>query len=492
MQRGWLPAALLLFSAACTRWEPVNEVPAFGVDKSEVKVAADREDGLSVCDTLVVTSNRSWSVNVTPEDCEWLKLGADADLNVSGESREVRLPLTFLDNRTEQPRSATLTFTTKGSKIEVPVQQQRIIYRLKAVGTTYVPDVSHLGGLYTIEVNSNTDWYVSTKSGSTIVADISRTDGKGNGKIVVIIPENTAYETKSLTVLVSAAGCENVEFTFDQQSSRPYVLLDKSLIDTTMIQSIGAWRKLTFRTNVPWTLRSEGDISMAVLPEGGPAGLQTIRVRFDGNPDYDLRRKGSLILEPEGGQEVTINYEQEKLSVISLVFRTYPDVYSNDSEYRNWPFSQTLINNTNDQLYTTFFGDFPFFFHWIGPSGNICYNQCGFLLGNTSQGGFVDLPPIEGKTLRKVEVFVGNESQPVYASITDSDDKVLSGGEKALLDVNGSYKKHIPSVSIDRELKEQPQSYAEWILKDTKPGTSYRFAYTGQRIMVRWMTLTYE
>lgn len=492
MRAGWLPATLLLLSISCTMWEPVKEAPAFSIDKSEVKVAADREDGLSVCDTIVVTSNRSWSVNVSGEDCQWLELGTDADLNVSGESREVRLRVTFLDNKNEQPRSATLTFTTKDDKIEVPVVQSRIEYRLKPVGEAYFPDVSHLGGLYTIEVNSNTDWTVSIKPGSTASADISRTDGQGRGKIVVIIPENTTYQTKTLTVVVSAAGCKDVEFTFDQQSSRPYVLLDKSLLDTSVVQSIGAWRKLTFRTNVPWTLRSEGDITMAVLPESGPAGLQTIRVRFDGNPDYNLRRSGSLILEPEGGQGVTIPYEQEKLSVISLVFRTYPDEYSNDSGFRNWPFSQTLINNTNDQLYTTFYGDFPFFFHWIGPSGNICYNQCGFLLGNTTSGGFVDLPPIEGKTLRKVEVFVGNESQAVYASITDSDDKVLTGGEKALLDVNGSYKKHIPSVSIESELQEQPQSYSEWTLKDTKPGTSYRFAYTGQRIMIRWMTLTYE
>lgn len=481
----------LLMLSSCSNWKPLDSIGELSIDRSSISVLADNEDGSRVTDTLKVSSNRSWSVRAEGEP-DWLTLSVGGDLNVSGAGRDVYLVVSFDNNTALQDRNSTLVFTSEDRKIEVPVKQGKIVYRLKPISPTYEPAVSHLGATYVVEFNSNTSWTAEPKPTSTTTAILSKTSGVGNGRIVVTIPENHEYETRNYTLVLKAEGCQDLEYVFDQESSRPYVLVDKAMTDTTLVQSIGAWRHLAFRTNVNWTATYEGDIPFLTLKSDGEPGTYLLRVQMDGNPDFDNRRSGKIVITPEGGDPVEVRYIQEKLSIISLVFRLYPDVYENNSDYRNWPFGTALDNNKNDQLHTTLFGEYPFFFHYDGTSGNMVYNQCGLLVGNTTYGGFIDLPAIEGKTLKKVEVFVSNESQVVYAAVTDADDKQLTGGDKVLLDVNESYKRHIPSVSIEQELTEQPQSYACWELRGTQPNTSYRLRYYQQRMNLRWITLTYE
>lgn len=458
----------------------------------QVSVSADTEFGVPVSDTLMVSANRSWNAVVAP-DCDWMRAETEGNLNVSGQRLDKTVVLNFDNNLVEQDRSTVLTFCCEGEKYELPVTQKAIVYRLKPYSPTDYPSVEYLGDYIVLRFNCNTDWTARVGEDSTADASIDVTSGSGNGKIAVTFAENKDYEEKTFSVIVSANGCDDLTFSFVQQSSRPYVLVDYEKSDTTLVQSIGAYRRLFFKSNVHWTSSFAGQISFDSFPAEGDSGEWEVRFHMDGNADFDKRASGSLMLTPEGGDPVEVRYTQEKGSVISLVFRLYPDEYINDMAFRNWPFSKNLVNNEQDCTYYTSFGAYPFTFHYEGTSGNICYNQIGLLLGNTSGGGYIDLPGLEGRRLAKVEIFVGNDSQTIYATVRHiSDNSIVTGGEEAMFEKNNRYAKKLASVSIAQEVKDDPQCYHCWELQGTAAGESLRLVYTKQRMMLRWITLHYE
>jgi len=487
-------AALLLLPLffSCRNWDPVVSDPTFESSAVSVSVPADYEDGSYVADTIVVSSNRSWSAHLIPE-CEWVRLDSEGDLNVSGSRRNVNLALDFDNNLTEQDRSTKLVLTTAEKTIEVSVKQAAIVYRLKATSETKYKNVDHLGAFFLLTFNCNTDWTARIKEGSDAPATISADSGNGNGIIGVTFDENEEYVGKKFVVVVSAKGCQDIEFCFEQMSSRPYVLIDETQTDTSTVQSIGAYRNIVFRSNVSWIAETGGDIVFTDVPESGEAGKNSFKFYMDGNTDMDLRKKGYVLLTPIGGDPVKVEYVMEKGSIVTLRFRLYPDAYSTDNQYRNWPFQEELINNTQDVTFHTKTGNYPFFFHYEGTTGNLNYNQCGIIMGNTVNGGYIDLAGMEGRKLVKVEVFIGNESQTIYASVVNpADNTPLSGGDRVLLGVNTVYQHKRASTSVTQEVLDDPQCYHCWELSGTEAGKSYRLLYTKQRMMLRWLTLTYE
>lgn len=491
-----MAASLLLILSSCAEgWTPVETEPGLSASSEKVDVPADNEDETQVTDTVTISSNASWTARIEPEDCSWVTIETQGDLNVSGLTRNVPVVLKFADNKVKQAREASLIINSPTGETVIPVRQGEIVYRLKPTCDQVYPFVDYLGGKFIITFNCNTDWNVKLNDGNTAPARIDTLKGSGKGKIAVVFDENAAYDDRSFGFTVSAQECQDLNFSFTQISTRPYVLIDKAASDSTVIQSIGAWRNLVFRANVPWTATAEGDVTIDSYEESGDAGEVSFRVHIDGNDDFYNRKTAKIILTPEGGEPSEMIYEIEKASIMTLRFRLYPDEYSKDQSHRNWPFAETLVNNADDQEFHTAFGGYRFFFHTGVEGGSLAYNEVGFLFGYNASGGYIDLPGIEGKKLVRVELFVGNmtTNQIVSVAIVNPDgNKALDGGDFFKFGVNSISARYNGPTSVEHEMAHDPQCYGDWKLNGTEKGKSYRLYFASNRIMARWLTLTYE
>ena len=144
--------------------------------------------------TLSFSTNVAWSATVS---ADWLTISPS-----SGEAGKNSVKVEVEENRTGQPRSATITISDKEStrKVSVTVRQEALKASL-TVSPEFL-EFSANKGEEMLNVTSNTDWVI-TKDAEWITLDSDK--GKGLATIAAGVTENTSLTSRTGTITVSTS-----------------------------------------------------------------------------------------------------------------------------------------------------------------------------------------------------------------------------------------------------------------------------------------------
>ena len=144
--------------------------------------------------TLSFSSNVAWSATVS---ADWLTISPS-----SGEVGKNSVKVEVEENRTGQPRSATITISDKKSmqKVSVTVRQEALKASLSVSPESL--EFSANKGEEMLNVTSNTDWVI-TKDAEWITLDSDK--GKGLATIAAGVTENTSLTSRTGSITVSTS-----------------------------------------------------------------------------------------------------------------------------------------------------------------------------------------------------------------------------------------------------------------------------------------------
>ena len=142
--------------------------------------------------TLSFSTNVVWSATVS---ADWLTISPS-----SGEAGKNSVKVEVEENRTGQPRSATITISDKESmqKVSVTVRQEALKASLTVSPESL--EFSANKGEEMLNVTSNTDWVI-TKDAEWITLDSDK--GKGLATIAAGVTENTSLTSRTGSITVS-------------------------------------------------------------------------------------------------------------------------------------------------------------------------------------------------------------------------------------------------------------------------------------------------
>ncbi len=144
--------------------------------------------------TLSFSTNVAWSATVS---ADWLTISPS-----SGEAGKNSVKVEAEENRTGQPRSATITISDKESmqKVSVTVRQEALKASLTVSPESL--EFSANKGEEMLNVTSNTDWAI-TKDAEWITLDSDK--GKGLATIAAGVTENTSLTSRTGSITVSTS-----------------------------------------------------------------------------------------------------------------------------------------------------------------------------------------------------------------------------------------------------------------------------------------------
>ena len=144
--------------------------------------------------TLSFSTNVAWSATVS---ADWLTISPS-----SGEAGKNSVKVEVEENRTGQPRSATITISDKESmqKVSVTVRQEALKASLTVSPESL--EFSANKGEEMLNVTSNTDWVI-TKDAEWITLDSD--NGKGLATIAAGVTENTSLTSRTGSITVSTS-----------------------------------------------------------------------------------------------------------------------------------------------------------------------------------------------------------------------------------------------------------------------------------------------
>ena len=144
--------------------------------------------------TLSFSTNVAWSATVS---ADWLTISPS-----SGEAGKNSVKVEVEENRTGQPRSATITISDKEStrKVSVTVRQEALKASLTVSPESL--EFSANKGEEMLSITSNTDWVI-TKDAEWITLDSDK--GKGLATIAAGVTENTSLTSRTGSITVSTS-----------------------------------------------------------------------------------------------------------------------------------------------------------------------------------------------------------------------------------------------------------------------------------------------
>ncbi len=112
---------------------------------------------------------------------------------------------------------AVFAFAACADNVDTPEEEETVEHTL-TVTSDSGSEISDFGGQLVINVQSNTDWHVTSSAAWAVP---STTKGRGNGTVNVNIGENPSLNDRSATVTVSDCMDYNWDGTIDEYDLRP-------------------------------------------------------------------------------------------------------------------------------------------------------------------------------------------------------------------------------------------------------------------------------
>lgn len=512
-------------------------------DKAQIEVeGASFYTDESVTDAFSVISSRSWSLltkeseDILSDEAEvpWMTISSRNGMNLGKVTKNWPVTLSFSDNPDMvNARNAYIHLTIEGEDMVLPVVQKAFepVLAIESESTYELPEV---GDTITLAVRSNSTWTAEVDPASTASVTLGAEGGAKSGELTVIVKANADIQSgKQATIVLSSSGTEDVAVNITQDICIPRMNIDTELTKTDVLPGAGSY-PLVFDTNIAWTATLSEDSSDEVVlsaTEGAPG--DELSVSF---PNATLSgASATVILAPssEAGlsEEMVASLTKEvtftQAGCLFITFRTWPD--NNGWTYHYLPFTtcvtddketeeSTKIPRKTDSALsakadTYWTGTDPYGYEYIFYPGlaDVMFRSdaCGLVIGSITQNPafHIEFPAIEGKTLKRVKVMLGNSDVPfkdnknceatatgTTAYITDINGTVVGGG--ALQQVM-TYQKDedwnttatIPSFYSDHN--NHTESMFDFTLTDSQPNTAYRFVGEYRQV-IRWFILYYE
>ena len=362
-----------------------------------------------------------------------------------------------------------------------------------------VTGISGDGGTTTISVNSNTAWTARVKDGATASVSLGTASGSGSGSIVVTVAANPDNETKQAVIVLSAAGCSDVEVTISQEKKPSGLSVELSLptkagncepgvfpsvgsaADRTATDKNGATknvigsgkRVVVVATDKSWTARiGDGTTAAnAALSKTSGTGNAQIEVTVGPNTDFANRKKVVVEVAAEGEGYASIEIAQEKAAIVTIECR---NLTNKDAA---WAFDDAPnANDTqNSGTGTLHVAGMTFGYN----ASTTCMVEPGTSYGwrvGRGIGNYIEFPAIAGKKLVKVFVVDGNAGGDCHIQTSAAEPADVEGGNLG----SGKY-------------KSDARSGVTFNLTGTAENTAYRLnAVADGTIRIKHLELTYE
>ena len=451
-----LLAGTALVAASCLERTFSEEEGSIATRTAEITVPCDMYEGRNlVKDTIFVTSNRSWSAAIVEDGVDWMTLAIPGHQDMSRVSEVTPLAISFLDNETEEARSATVHITCADGDRDITVTQEAITYRMEVLSDLSVFDgVNSEGDTLKLKINSNTSWSAKIASGatadvrfSTKAREIDATaslDSKYSRTIDVVVGENDDLTAKDALIVLSATGCEDIEIPVAQLAGRPYLRFTGADGDTYAAEPGRANCTIPMKTNVSWTAEivscegwADGEVSVKA---SGSRGAQDVAVTFPYCIDFD--NPGKIVIRFTGeGLDETVDYTITQRPCIRIMWYDYLNSKLLGASSSTYPFTtpvfsdiKTSSSNVPAKLKGTEIpcvtkrGAFTFIIY--STPGIWRNGSQGFLFGS-AVNDYMRLPVIEGHRL--VSIFYGRgctrtASGNVNYQVRDSSGNPVEGG----------------------------------------------------------------
>lgn len=508
----WAPI-LSGLAIACVSPEPEKLPAGLSVDENVVEVEADNAlisdpfsgETLTVTDTVMVSSSRSWTVSIVTDDGgDWVRTGVKQRINASGSEETVPLVFAFDRYRGHAPRTATayIYAAELDAPLAISLTQKAFTPVLELEAYTSATGVSAQGGECCVIIRSNTSWTASIDNAlSTAAPDLSMTAGQDSKAVYVAFQPNIDDErAKIATLVVKAADCAPVSMEIFQSQSERFFYLESEV--PSVIEPYEDKILIPLRSNGPWTAElKECTFSGAVLePSAGSNALNGFQFTADHGADPDAGVKSATILIRRNGMEdITVSFSQ--VGSIHLSFCEFNPEYEftgrfNDAatpytpyKAKPYPFSSpddvprsfsvgTFAGEPVD--FVTKKGDFVF--TMFGQDCGVWkeLESFGWLIGKTKDD-YVLFPAVEGRRLSKMYYEATCRAVTPYTVRTEDGSAVIKGGEysvtKMVVPVEGNHH--------DMHVHSFPS---------TQPGERYRLNLeeTFRMISIKDLCLIYE
>lgn len=226
---------------------------------------------------ITVNSNRDWTAE---SNADWLTVDPS-----SGEAGQTQVTMTALENTTDQPRSAAITF-----KAEDLVKTYTLTQEARPAASIDLSTGSQLfaaeGGEYSMIVNSNRAWTV-TNTSQWVSIDPARGEA-GSAVIKVKAVANTDYESRTATVEFVADDAKAtlvITQLAAQKEPDPYVTVSSQQLT---VPSAGGTLSIILSTNKAWT--SSADVNwVSVSPAEGITGISEVAISVAQNTETQDR-----------------------------------------------------------------------------------------------------------------------------------------------------------------------------------------------------------
>ena len=457
------PAILV---ASC--WSPsmMREAsPSWSSGKDLIVLPGDNIDGSQVCDTITVTSNRSWSAAVV-QDEQWLDLSVYEHLNLEEFTTDVQLIVRAADNRGGD-RKAEVCFTSDGITGKFDVLQSALVPRL--IVKTEQERLPSDASVCAITVLSNMAWTAEVSPESTAEASLDIESGEGNGIVNLSVTENPDIEnTRMVRLIFKARDCEDVYLDFVQDIGLPYLRFEDGKDSGDALPAYFDYI-IRFKTNVSWTAsieQSEGFDSVSLDTESGDKTATSLAVHFPPASCFGSTASVKVRLQPEGADAVFYEIRQEPALGAVMIDALTNQTVGEDK----WPFSSpskadipsTKIGNDSD----------PYFKkenELVLRNGYTIglYSNAGMWVTKTTgmnagggAGSYLVSPAVPGYRLARIYYRAAGTPKRLNFSVCKEDKTtLLSGGEE---------------VALSASKKDNM-----WELSGTEPGVRYYFINSG-------------
>ena len=461
-----------MLAVSCLQRDFVEADGILTVNKREMLVPADLQLGRNlVKDTLYVTSNRTWTARFQ-SDVDWVSLDTPAHQNMGRTSDIVPIAFTFKDNMGDEERSVKLKLCCSDGEKIVTIRQEPIKYRLLLTkGNLRYKDLMADADTCRLHINTNTDWSVRVKEGSTMDVSFQKTEGRFSSDINIYIGENNDSENgTTATVVISATNCQDIEIPLSQLRCTPYFKLTSGR-SYKAVEGVNN-ATFSFRTNANWRAEIasvEGYNPDYIQGGSGTKAAKNVKIIFPHCCDFD-RTEGKIVVRfvaEDVTDTPTITITQKP--VIRYCFGTltnstmyHPEVTIGMSA-DTWPFKKPSFAEMPSGSGSAIWKEARTEFELVNGVKVWAYSKNGFwknglsgLMFGGAAGNYITIPGFPGhKLVRFVYCYRGPTA--FYGNITDEDEVLLP--ESAF--TTGSQ-----------------GSRTEVIVKGAEPGKTYRLCAT--------------
>ena len=245
--------------------------------------------------TLSFSTNVAWSATVS---ADWLTISPS-----SGEAGKNSVKVEVEENRTGQPRSATITISDKEStqKVSVTVRQEALKASLTVSPESL--EFSANKGEEMLNVTSNTDWVI-TKDAEWITLDSDK--GKGLATIAAGVTENTSLTSRTGSITVSTSdGSVKKTVSVRQSGADVIFTIDKNEFN---VAAVGESFSVKVTHNIGYKINSQPEwVKQTGMVPGGNTDTYTFTAEANTSTEA---REGVIVFCNDNNECVPVTVKQ--------------------------------------------------------------------------------------------------------------------------------------------------------------------------------------